>query len=43
MFVEFVPLHILLCDEVDPYFILCVEVIGSLNLNSNKFVVYKRI
>jgi hypothetical protein len=27
------PLHILLCDEVLPYFILHIEVIRSLNLN----------
>jgi hypothetical protein len=25
MFVAFMPLHILLCDEVGQYFILCVE------------------
>jgi hypothetical protein len=30
------PLHILLWDEVLPYFILCVEVICSLNLNLNQ-------
>jgi hypothetical protein len=36
MFVAFMSLHILLCDEVLPYFILCVEVIHSLNLNLNK-------
>jgi hypothetical protein len=29
------PLHILLCDEVLPYFILCVEVVHSSNLNEN--------
>jgi hypothetical protein len=33
MFVAFMPLHILLCDEVLPYFVLRVEVIRSLNLN----------
>jgi hypothetical protein len=33
MFVAFMPLHILLCDEVLPYFILRIEVIQSLNLN----------
>jgi hypothetical protein len=33
MFVAFMPLQILLCDEVLPYFILCVEVVRSLNLN----------
>jgi hypothetical protein len=30
------PLHILLCDEVLPYFVLRVEVIRSLNLNLNQ-------
>jgi hypothetical protein len=29
-------LHILLCDEVLPYFILRVEVFHSLNLNLNQ-------
>jgi hypothetical protein len=33
MFVTFMPLHILLCDEVLLYFILQLEVIRSLNLN----------
>jgi hypothetical protein len=33
MFVAFMPLHILLCDEVLPYFILRIEVVRSLNLN----------
>jgi hypothetical protein len=33
MFVAFLSLHILLCDEVLPYFILRIEVIRSLNLN----------
>jgi hypothetical protein len=33
MFVAFMPLHILLCDEVLPYFVLRVEVVHSLNLN----------
>jgi hypothetical protein len=33
MFVAYRPLHILLCDEVLPYFVLCVEVVRSLNLN----------
>jgi hypothetical protein len=28
-------LHILLCDEVLLYFILCVEVVHSSNLNQN--------
>jgi hypothetical protein len=36
MFVAFMPLHILLCDEVPPYFVLCVEVVCSLNLNLNQ-------
>jgi hypothetical protein len=36
MFVAFIPLHILLCGEVLPYFILYVEVFRSLNLNLNK-------
>jgi hypothetical protein len=39
MFVEFMSLHILLCDEVLPYFILRVEVFCSLNMNLN---LYKR-
>jgi hypothetical protein len=30
------PLHILLCDEVLPYFVLLVEVVRSLNLNLNQ-------
>jgi hypothetical protein len=29
-------LHILLCDKVLLYFVLCVEVIRSLNLNLNQ-------
>jgi hypothetical protein len=29
MFVVFIPLHILLCDEVLPYFIARVEVIET--------------
>jgi hypothetical protein len=33
MFDAFMPLHILLCDEVLPYFIVHKEVIQSLNLN----------
>jgi hypothetical protein len=33
MFVAFMSLHILLCDQVLLYFILCIEVIQSLNLN----------
>jgi hypothetical protein len=37
MFIAFMPLHILLGDEVLPYFVLHVEVIHSsiLNLNQN--------
>jgi hypothetical protein len=38
MFVTFIPLHILLCDEVLLYFVLRVEVVRSLNLNLNKNV-----
>jgi hypothetical protein len=40
MFVAFT--HILLCDEVLLYFILCVEVFHSLNLNQNNLNLYKR-
>jgi hypothetical protein len=36
MFVVFMLLHILLSDEVLPYFILRVEVYHSLNSNSNQ-------
>jgi hypothetical protein len=36
MFVAIMLLHILLCDEVLLYFVLCVEVIRSLNLNLNQ-------
>jgi hypothetical protein len=36
MFIAFMLLHILLCDEVLPYFVLCVEVVRSLNLNVNQ-------
>jgi hypothetical protein len=36
MFVAFIPLHILLCDEVLPYFVLRVKVVRSLNLNLNQ-------
>jgi hypothetical protein len=36
MFVAFMPLHILLCDEVLSYFVLRVEVVHSLNLNLNQ-------
>jgi hypothetical protein len=44
MFVAFMSLHILLCDEVLPYFILRVEVFCSLNMNLNQknFNLYKR-
>jgi hypothetical protein len=36
MFVAFMSLHILLCDEVLPCIVLRVEVIHSLNLNLNQ-------
>jgi hypothetical protein len=36
MFVAFMLLHILLCDQVLLYFVLRVEVIHSLNLNLNQ-------
>jgi hypothetical protein len=36
MFVAFMPLNILLCDEVLLYFVLHVEVIQSSNLNLYK-------
>jgi hypothetical protein len=36
MFITLMPLHILLCDEVLPYFILRVEVVRSLNLNLDR-------
>jgi hypothetical protein len=44
MFVAFMPLHILLSDEVLPYFIFCVEVYHRLNSNSNQknLNLYKR-
>jgi hypothetical protein len=38
MFVVFMPLHILLHDEVLLYFILQIEVIRNLNLNHIYFV-----
>jgi hypothetical protein len=38
MFVAFMPLHILLCDEVLPGFVLHVEVVHSSNLNLNQIV-----
>jgi hypothetical protein len=37
MFVAFMPLHILLCDEVLSCIVLRVEVICSLNLNLKKW------
>jgi hypothetical protein len=40
MFVAFT--HILLCDEVLLYYILCVEVFHSLNLNQKNLNLYKR-
>jgi hypothetical protein len=36
MFVAFIPVHILLCDKMLPYLVLCVEVIHSSNLNLNQ-------
>jgi hypothetical protein len=36
MFVAFMSLHILLCDEVLLYFVLRVEVVRSSNLNLNQ-------
>jgi hypothetical protein len=36
MIVAFIPLHILLCDEVLMYFVLRVEVVRSLNWNLNQ-------
>jgi hypothetical protein len=44
MFVAFMPLHILLYDEVLSYFILRVEVVRSLNLNLDQkdLNLYKR-
>jgi hypothetical protein len=44
MFVAFVLLHILLCDEVLPYFISCVEshVKFKLVLNSNEFAIREK-
>jgi hypothetical protein len=36
MFVAFMPLHILLCDDVLPYFVLRIEVVCSLTLNLNQ-------
>jgi hypothetical protein len=44
MFVAFMPVQILLCGEVLPYFILRVEVFHSLilNLNQKNLNLYKR-
>jgi hypothetical protein len=44
MFVAFMPLHILLCDEVLSYFVLRIEVVRSLNLNLDRenLNLYKR-
>jgi hypothetical protein len=36
MFVAFMPLHLLLCEKVLPYFVLHVEVVHSSNLNLNQ-------
>jgi hypothetical protein len=36
MFVAFMTLHILLCDEMLPYFVLHIEVVHSLDLNLNQ-------
>jgi hypothetical protein len=46
MFVAFMLLHILLCDEVLPYFDLRIEVIQCLNLNrfaNNKKLELKKV
>jgi hypothetical protein len=44
MFFAFMPLHILLCDEVLSYFVLHIEVVQSLNLNLDRenLNLYKR-
>jgi hypothetical protein len=42
MFVAFMPVQILLCGEVLPYFILRVEVFHSLILNQKNLNLYKR-
>jgi hypothetical protein len=44
MFVAFLALHILLCDEVLSYFVLHIEVARSLNLNLDRedLNLYKR-
>jgi hypothetical protein len=36
MFIAFMRLHILLCDEALQYFVLRVEVVCNLNLNLNQ-------
>jgi hypothetical protein len=36
MSVAFMSLHILLCDDVLPNFVLHIEVVHSLNLNLNQ-------
>jgi hypothetical protein len=36
MCIAFMSLHILLCDELLPYFVLRVEVVRSSNLNLNQ-------
>jgi hypothetical protein len=36
MSIAFMQLDIFLCDEMLPYFVLCIEVIHSLNLNLNQ-------
>jgi hypothetical protein len=41
MFAAFMLLHILLCDDVLPYFDSCVEVIRSSNLNQNSLNLWK--
>jgi hypothetical protein len=36
MSIAFMPLYIFLCEEMLSYFVLCIEVIRSLNLNLNQ-------
>jgi hypothetical protein len=45
MFVAFMRLHILLCDEVLSYIISCIKAILSLNLNlnQNSLNLYKKV
>jgi hypothetical protein len=43
MFIAFMPLYILLCDEVLLYFILWIKVVQNLNLNHISFVNPKKI